>query len=61
MRETVKLIGFILLAIGTLGILITEFVFDWWSWQYATMVFAASNVAGFITLAFAHWGMKQVD
>jgi len=59
MKETVKLIGFILLAIGTLGILITEFVFDWWGWQYATMVFAASNVAGFAALALAHWIVRE--
>ena len=61
MRETVKLIGFILIALGTLGLIINEFVFDWWGWQHATKLFAAANVAGFIALAFAHWGMKQVD
>ena len=57
MKEVVKLIGFILLIIGTLGLLINEFAFDWGS--TATLTFAITNVAGLATLAFVHWGIKQ--
>ena len=56
MKQIVKLSAFILLAIGTFGLLINEFIFDWGS--TATLTFAAVNVAGFTTLAFANWGMK---
>lgn len=52
-----KLSIFILLSIGTLGLLVNEFIFDWGS--TATLTFAASNVAGLATLAFTHRGMKK--
>jgi hypothetical protein len=57
MKEVVKLSGFILLIIGTLGLLINEFVFDWG--RAATITFAAFNIAGFATLAVTHWGMRK--
>jgi len=57
MREAAKLSAFILLIIGTLGLLINEFIFDWGS--TATITFASLNVAGLITLAFTHWGMRR--
>lgn len=57
MKEAAKLIAFILLIIGTLGLLINEFIFDWGS--TATITFAAVNVVGFAILAFAFWGMKK--
>jgi len=57
MKETVKLSGFVLLIIGTLGLLANEFVFDWGS--FATVAFATLNVVGLALLGFAHWGMKQ--
>ena len=56
MREATKLSAFILLIIGTLGLLINEFIFDWGS--TATLTFAVVNVAGLATLAFANWGMR---
>ena len=56
MREIVKLIGFILIGIGTLGLLASELIFNWCS--AVTLTLAAVNVAGFAALAFAHWGMK---
>ncbi len=56
-KEVVKLSGFILIIIGTLGLLINEFIFDWGS--TATITFAAVNVVGFAILAFAFWGMKK--
>jgi len=56
--EIIRLSAFILLFIGTLGLLINELVFDWGS--AATLTFAAVNVVGLAALAFAFWGMKRV-
>jgi len=57
MREAAKVSAFILLGIGTFGLLINEFIFDWGS--TATLTFALVNVVGLATLALVHWGMKQ--
>jgi hypothetical protein len=57
MREVVKLAAFIFLIVGTLGLLITEFVSDWWGG--ATITFAVLNVVGLITLACINWGIKR--
>jgi len=56
-KEVAKLSGFILIIIGTLGLLINEFIFHWGS--TATITFAAVNVVGLAILAFAFWGMKK--
>ena len=58
MKEVVKISGFILLIIGTLGLLINEFVFDWG--RAATIIFAASNIAGLATLAITLRGMRKI-
>ena len=55
--EVAKLSGFILLIIGTIGLLINEFVFDWG--RADTLTFAVFNLVGLATLAFAFWGMKK--
>ena len=57
MKQVVKLSAFILLAIGTLGLLINEFIFDWGT--TATLTFAALNVVGLAILAYVYWGMKK--
>jgi len=57
MKEAAKLIAFILLIIGTLGLLINEFIFDWGS--TATIIFAAVNIVGFAILAYTFWGKKK--
>jgi len=57
MKQVVKLGAFILLGIGTLGLLINEFIFDWGT--TATLVFAALNVVGLAILAYMTWGMKK--
>ena len=57
MKGTIELSGFVLIIIGTLGLLANEFVFDWGS--LATVTFAVVNVVGLALLSFAHWGMKQ--
>jgi len=56
-REATRLIAFILLIIGTIGLIINEFIFDWGS--AATLTFAAVNIVGFAILAFAFWGAKK--
>ena len=58
MRQFFKLSAFILLGIGTLGLLINELIFDWG--QTATLTFAFINVAGLATLAFVYWVMQAV-
>ena len=57
MREAAKLSAFIFLIIGTLGLLINEFIFDWGG--TATLTFAAVNVVGLAILAYTYWGMKK--
>lgn len=49
-REAIKLSAFVLLFIGTLGLIINELIFDWGS--AATLTFAAVNVVGFAILAY---------
>ena len=57
MREIVKLSAFILLGIGTLGLLINELVFDWG--RIATLAFASINIIGFVILGFTYFGRKE--
>lgn len=49
MREVVKVSGFILLIIGTLGLLVSEFAFD--GGRAVTLTFAVFNGAGLALLA----------
>jgi len=58
-RESTRLIGFILLIIGTIGLLINELFFDWG--RGATLTFAIINVLGFASLAFAYWATKKTS
>ena len=55
MKEAAKLIAFILLGIGTIGLLVNEFVTD--CGRGATITFACLNVSGFVLLAFTAWIM----
>jgi len=48
MKGAFMLSAFILLIIGTLGLLINEFVFDWG--RVATLIFATMNVIGLVML-----------
>ncbi|MFC1983386.1 hypothetical protein ACFLV5_06380 [Chloroflexota bacterium] len=59
MRGVAKLTAFVLLIIGTLGILINEFIFDWG--RVATMVFAIVNFIGLATLAATYLRMRNKD
>ncbi len=51
-----KLTAFVLLIIGTVGLLLNELVFDWG--RVATLIFAVSNFVGFAILAFSYWRTK---
>ena len=57
MKEIVKLSAFILLIIGTLGLLINEFVFE--CGRIATLTFASINIIGFVILGFTYFGGKE--
>lgn len=57
MREVAKLSAFILLTIGTIGLLMNEFIFDWG--RAATLIFAVSNFVGLAILAFVTWGIRK--
>jgi len=59
MREFILLIAFILVAIGTIGLLINEIVLDWG--RYATLTFAIINVVGLASLAFTYWTKKKTQ
>jgi len=60
MKEVVKLIGFILVAIGTTGLLLEDFVLNWGSVGCldVSLIFGAVNALGLATLAFSFWVMK---
>ena len=51
-----KTLSFVLLAIGTLGLLIIEFTEGP---RYLTLTFAASNVLGFVILALSQKGVRN--
>jgi len=53
--------GFILLIVGFLGLLITEFILDGGGVDSPnlTLLFGALETVGFVNLAYARWGMKQ--
>ena len=58
MGKSIITIGaFIFLIVGTIGLLINEFIFNWG--RCATLTLAVINVVGLTTLAFANWGMKR--
>jgi hypothetical protein len=55
MREFIKIGGFILIIIGTAGLLLNEFIWEHSSTR--TIIFAVVNFVGLVNLAFAHFGM----
>ena len=52
-----KLTAFILLIVGTIGLLLNELVFDWG--RVVTIILAVFNLIGLATLAFSHWVMRD--
>ena len=59
MKESTLLIAFILVGIGTIGLLLNELIFDWG--RCATLTFAIINVVGLISLAFAYLAKKKAQ
>ena len=57
MVEPAKVIAFLLLIVGTAGLLVNEFVFDWG--RVATLVFAVLNVIGLIILGMTGLRRKE--
>ena len=57
MNEPVKLIAFILLIVGTLGLLLNELLFRWGT--AAVLMFALLNVVGLAMLAVKTLGCKK--
>lgn len=57
--KVAKLTAFILLIIGTTGLLVNEFVTDWS--RGVTITFAILNFVGLATLAFTAWSIKNRD
>ena len=57
MRNFIKIAGFVLIVIGTAGLLMNEFL--WAHSSTRTIIFAMVNFAGLVDLAFAQWGMRE--
>jgi len=57
MRKVIAIIPFVLLSLGTLGLLLDELVFDWG--RMSTLLFALSNVIGLIILVILGWSRKN--
>jgi O-antigen ligase len=57
LRNFIKTSGFVLIAVGTIGLLLNEFV--WNTSSSRTIIFAVATFVGFVNLAFAHFGMKK--
>jgi len=58
-REFIKISGFVLVAAGTIGLLLNEFV--WAHSATCTIVFGVVDLVGLVCLAFAHFGMRGKD
>ena len=57
LRSFIKISGFVLVIIGTAGLLLNEFVWEHSSTR--TIIFAMVNFVGLVDLAFSHFGMRQ--
>ncbi|MGD9143536.1 MAG: hypothetical protein PVG61_06800 [Dehalococcoidia bacterium] len=57
LRNFLKLDGYILIIIGTAGLLLNEFVWEHTSTR--TIIFASVDFVGLVTLAFAQFGLKS--
>ena len=57
LRNFLKISAFILIVIGTLGLLLNEFVWEHSSTR--TIIFAVVNFVGLVNLSFAHFGMRK--
>ena len=56
LRNFIKISAFILIAVGTIGLLLNEFAFEHSSTR--TIIFAVVDFVGLVNLSFAFWGMR---
>jgi len=56
LRNFIKISGFALIIIATVGLLLNEFA--WEGSTTRTIIFGVVDFVGLVNLAFAHWGMK---
>jgi hypothetical protein len=57
LRNFIKISGFALIIIATVGLLLNEFV--WEGSTTRTIIFGVVDLVGLVNLAFAHFGMKD--
>ena len=57
LREFIKISGFALILVGTVGLILSELV--WGPSSSRTIIFAVEDFVGLVNLAFAHFGMKD--
>ena len=57
LRTFIKSSGFILIIVGTVGLLLNEFVWEHSSTR--TIILAVVDFVGLCNLAFAHFGMTK--
>ena len=57
LKQIIKLSGFVLIFIGTVGLLLNEFILTHSS--SCTIIFAVVNLVGFANLAFAHFVLRR--
>lgn len=57
MRAFIKISGFVLIIVGTGGLLLNEFVWDGGTTR--AIIFAVVDFVGLVNLAFAHFGMRE--
>ena len=57
LKQFIRLSGFILIAAGTTGLLLNGFVWEHSSTR--TIIFAVASLVGFVSLAFARFGLRQ--
>jgi len=58
MRNFLKIAGFTLITVGTIGLLLNEFVWD--AGTSLTIIFAVVDFVGLVNLAFTHFGMREI-
>lgn len=57
MKNFIKITAYILIVIGTAGLLLNEFVWEHSSTR--TIIFAVVNFVGLVNLGFASFGLKD--
>ena len=57
MRNIIIIIASILIVVGTAGLLLNEFA--WEQSSTRTIIFAVINFVGLVSLAFAHFGIRD--